>query len=189
MTHCTDQELLSLLKTQDQDAFDEIHRRYWKKMLLVAWNHSKNNFIAKDIVQEAFINLWEKAPGLEIQSLSAFLATSIKFYIFRHYQKERRRAKLARDNYHFVESVMDEEKLDARFLQELIDGIVEEMPERCRLVFQLSRNKGMKNPEIAEKINITEKSVENTLTRALKIIRGGLKDHGLPLLTILSNLF
>ncbi len=63
------------------------------------------------------------------------------------------------------------------------------MPEQCKLVFHYSRNLGLKNFEIAEKVNIAEKSVENTLTRALKIIRCELKNHGIPLIVILIAFF
>ncbi|RYY37904.1 MAG: sigma-70 family RNA polymerase sigma factor [Sphingobacteriaceae bacterium] len=186
-THYTDEELVALLKIHNRSAFNEIYNRYWKKMLLVAWNHSKDNFVAKDIVQEVFINLWEKHYNVDIQSLPAFLATAVKFCVFKHYQKEVRRNGLAEQNYVFNELSIDEEKLDARFLQEYIDGVVENMPERCRLVFKLSRNQGLKNIEIAEQINIAEKSVEKTLTRALKIIRCELKNYGILLIIAIKT--
>jgi RNA polymerase sigma factor (sigma-70 family) len=173
-TSYNDHELVQLLKQKDARAFNEIYDRYWKKMLLVTWNHSRNDFVAKDLVQEVFINLWEKGSKLEIQNLAAFLATSVKFEVFKYYQKELRRSELAKQNYHFEDLSLDEGVLDARFLQDFINKVVEDMPERCKLVFHYSRNLGLKNFEIAEKVNIAEKSVENTLTRALKIIRGEL---------------
>ncbi|WP_315898203.1 sigma factor-like helix-turn-helix DNA-binding protein, partial [Chitinophaga pinensis] len=78
----------------------------------------------------------------------------------------------------------EEGKLEARFLKDMIDGIVEELPDKCRLVFHYSRNLGLKNEEIAARTGITKKTVENTLNRALRIIRGKLRNHGIPLLTI-----
>lgn len=182
----TDDELTSLLKGDDQAAFTEIYERYWKKMLLIAWNHSKDKAASKDIVHEVFISLWERRHLVEVLNLAAFLATSVKFSIYKYYQRENRRAELARQNYEFNELTRDEEKLDALFLQEYINGIVEEMPERCRLVFRYSREMGMKNNEIAIKINITEKGVEANLTRALKIIRAELKNYGWMILVTLQ---
>jgi RNA polymerase sigma-70 factor (ECF subfamily) len=178
-----------LLKQSNPGAYNEIYRRYWKKMLLVAWNHSRDEYVAKDIVQEVFINLWEKHHSFDIQCLPAFLATAVKFQIFKVYQKETRRSELAKQYYKFEDVVYEEEMLDARFLQDMINGIVEEMPERCRIVFHYSRNLGLKNIEIAEKEKIAEKTVENTLTRALKIIRNELKNHGFPLMVLLKELF
>jgi RNA polymerase sigma-70 factor (ECF subfamily) len=121
--------------------------------------------------------LWDRRNAVDILNLSAFLATSVKFSIFKFYQKESRRTELFSQNYRFEESTQDEGKLDALFLKEYINGIVEEMPEKCRLVFRHSRDMGMKNAEIADKLNITEKGVEAALTRALKIIRGELKKN------------
>ena len=185
----TDDELTSLVKEDDQAAFTEIYERYWKKMLLIAWNHSNDKAASKDIVHEVFISLWERRHLIEVLNLAAFLATSVKFSIYKYYQRESRRAELARQNYEFDELTCDEAKLDALFLQEYINGIVEEMPERCRLVFRYSREMGMKNNEIAIKINITEKGVEANLTRALKIIRTELKNYGWLILITLQIIY
>lgn len=188
-THYTDHELTVLLNQNDHGAFNEIYNRYWQKMLLIAWNHCDDKVVAKDIVQEVFLNLWEKYQSLDIQNLPAFLATAVKFKVFKYYRLEQRRQELAKQHYKFEDLVLDEEKLDAKFLQDFIDGIVEEMPEKCRLIFKYSRTEGLRNIEIADKINITEKGVENTLTRALKIIRGEMKNHGISLVFILHTFF
>jgi RNA polymerase sigma-70 factor (ECF subfamily) len=174
----TDEQLTALLKEGDHAAYTEIYRRYWKKLLLIAWNHSKDELASKDIVHDVFISLWERYTEVEINNLPAFLATSVKFTVYKYYQKEQRRNDLALQNYEYETIVNDEDKLDAIFLQEYVNGIVEKMPEKCRLVFGYSRNLGMKNSEIATKIQITEKGVEANLTRALRIIRGELKNHG-----------
>lgn len=185
----TDPELVNLLKKDNHTAVNEIYNRYWKKMLLIAWNHSNDKTVAKDIVHEVFISLWERRHLVDVLNLPAFLATAVKFSVYKHQQRESRRLELAKQNYQFNELIDDEEKLDARFLQEYIDGIVEEMPEKCRLVFRYSREMGLKNNEIADKINITEKGVEATLTRALKIIRGELKNYGLSILIALHTIY
>lgn len=182
----TDEELLSLLKQHKKEAYNEIYNRYWKKMLLVAWNHSRNDYAAQDIVQEVFITLWERHQHYEISNLAAFLSTAVKFQVFKYYQREQRRKILAKENYVFEDLDLVENQLDARFLKDIIDGIVEEMPEKCRIVFHYSRNLGLKNDEIAQKANITKKTVENTLNRALRIIRGELKNHDIPFIIILK---
>jgi RNA polymerase sigma-70 factor (family 1) len=176
---CADKDLSEFIQHDDHNAFTEIYSRYWKKMLLIAWNHTKDKSLSKDIVHEVFLRLWERRQLNNIENLSAFLATAVKFSVFKYYQKEQRRTQLAKQNYLFEETFQGEEKLDALFLKEYINGIIEEMPEKCKLVFKCSRELGMKNSEIAEMIQITEKGVEANLTRALKIIRGELKNYGL----------
>lgn len=177
-----DQELISRLKKGEPNAFTHIYKSYWKKMLLIAWNHTKDKNLSEDIVHEVFMSLWEKKDNLDIHNLGAFLATAVKFSIFKNYQRTHRRNELAKKNYTFSEITLEEEKWDALFLQEYVDGLVEELPEKCKIVFKLSREAGMKNAEIAAELQITEKGVEANLTRALKIIRGGLENSGIMLL-------
>jgi RNA polymerase sigma-70 factor (family 1) len=178
----SDLKLLELMARGRQEAFTEIYERYWKKMLLVAWNHTKDKAQAEDIVHEVFLSLWERRTEKFIENIPAYLSTCIKFSVFKHYQREHRRAQLASANYTFSAIANDEEVLDALFLKEYIDGIVEQLPEKCRLTFQYSRAEGLSNAEIAVKMNISEKGVEANLTRALRVIRGNLKNTGLLLL-------
>lgn len=177
-----DLKLLELMAQGRQEAFTEIYTRYWKKMLLVAWNHTKDKAQAEDIVHEVFLSLWEKRKEKFIENIPAYLTTSVKFSIFKHYQREHRREHLAKINYTYSEIANDEEMLDALFLKEYINGIVEQLPDKCRLTFQYSRVEGLTNAEVAAKMNISEKGVEANLTRALKVIRGNLKNTGLLLL-------
>lgn len=174
-----DEQLATLLKQGEQAAFTEIYNRYWKNLLAIAWNHSKDKAVSKDIVHEVFMSLWERRDLVEIQNLPAFLASAVKLSVYHYYQKEQRREALAKKNFEYVELVNDEAYLDARFLQEYINRMVDDLPKKCRLVFLYSREAGMKNSEIAEQMQISEKGVEANLTRALKIIRGGLKKHGM----------
>lgn len=188
----SDVELTVLLKQADRDAYTEIYNRYWKKMLLVAWNHCKDKAQSEDIVHEVFISLWNRRSEVLIENIPAFLTTAIKFSIFKYYQRVQYRKALARQNYEFTETVWDEDKLDALFLKEHINGIVEQLPEKCKLTFKYSREEGLSNAEIAKRMNISEKGVEANLTRALKIIRGNLKNSGLLLLlssVVWKNLF
>lgn len=184
-TASSDLDLTHLIRQDDHMAFTVIYERYWKKMLLVAWNHSKDTSNAKDIVHEVFIGLWERRKSVDIQNLAAFLATAVKFSVFKYYQREQQRAELARKNYQFNDLCNGEARLDALFLQQFINGIVEQMPEKCRLVFHYSREMGLKNKEIADKINITEKGVEANLTRALKILRNELKNYRILLIMMI----
>lgn len=178
----TDQELLNHLQKGDHAAFTELYNRYWEKMLFIAWNHTRDKYLAEDIIHEVFMSLWKEKNNFEILSVGAFLATKVKFVVFKHYRKQKRREKLAETNFVFSELSLDEEKLDALFLKEYIDGVVESLPEKCKLAFKYSRYFGMNNSEIATEMNISEKGVEANLTRALKIIRHHLETTGLVLI-------
>ena len=81
----------------------------------------------------------------------------------------------------------EEEKIYARFLKEYVEGIVEQLQEKCRLVFEYSRRDGLTIPEISEKMNISPKTAEAHLTKALKTIRLNLKQSAPMLLLLLYN--
>lgn len=184
LSHPDEEELLQRLRWGDHLAFTRLYHHYWKAMLLVAWNHTKDKRLAEDMVHEVFMTLWEKRGMREIDSLAGFLTTAVKFSVFKHYQKEKHRQELADEHLFFRETGEDESKLDALFLQEYIAGLVEQMPEKCRLVFKYSREEGLKNAEIAKILHISEKAVEANLTRALKIIRKNMDQGGFILILI-----
>ncbi|WP_316839698.1 RNA polymerase sigma-70 factor [Pedobacter gandavensis] len=178
----SDQELLEELRLGNRLAFTELFNRYWKKLLAVSYNYTKDHSAAEEIVQEVFIGLWNRRAILEIKILENYLATAVKFSIFKSIHQEKRRAELAILNYQTELVALDEEKIQAKFLQEYIDGIVEQLPEKCKLVFKYSRHEGLSIPEISKEMGIAEKTVEAHLTKALKTIRKDLNNSGILLI-------
>lgn len=183
----SDTELTVLLTQGDEIAFTEIYSRYSRKLMAMGYNYAKDSTLAEEIVQEVFIQLWEKRQQVEINTLSAYLATAIKFSVFRVIQRKRRQEAIAQEHYTKEDVVHDDERIYAKFLEEYINGITEELPEKCRLVFHYSRNLHMTNKEISEELNIAEKTVEAHLTKAIKNVRKGLE--GLGVSAILINVF
>ncbi|TYR34509.1 RNA polymerase sigma-70 factor [Sphingobacterium phlebotomi] len=183
----SDTELTVLLKQGDEVAYTEIYNRYSRKLMAMGYNYAKDSTLAEEIVQEVFIQLWEKRRNVDINTLSAYLATAIKFSVFRVIQRKRRQEAIAQEHYVKEEVVYDDERIYAKFLEEYVNGITEELPEKCRLVFHYSRNLHMSNKEISEELNIAEKTVEAHLTKAIKNVRKGLE--GLGISTILINTF
>ncbi len=169
-------------------AFTEIYSRYSEKLLAIAYHYTKDKDFVEEIVQEVFSGLWERRNQLRIESLSAYLATAIKFSVFRTIHRQKRRAEIVELNYKLNEADLLEETIHAKFLQEYIDGIVERMPEKCRLVYKNSRDKGLSNSEISKEMNIAEKTVEAHMTKALKALRSNLKELGISIYLLLSSL-
>ncbi|MCD0490534.1 RNA polymerase sigma-70 factor [Pedobacter sp. MC2016-14] len=180
----TDAELLSLLKLDEHAAFTEVYNRYWKRLLAIAYNHTKDKSAAEEITQEVFISLWNKRHTLEIQTLDRYLATGIKFTVFNMHYRKRKRISDMISKMPFQESYEIEEEIAARFLQEQIDGIVNKLPEKCRMVFKYSREQGLTIPQIGKEMNIADKTVEAHLTKALKEIKNNLSDTGAMLVLL-----
>lgn len=185
---CSDAELLSLLSAGNERAFTKIYDRYWNKLMAIAYHHTRDKSAAKEIVQELFLGLWNRRADLNICVLNSYLATAVRFSVFKRIERERRRREIETQEYQLNDYVDEEQKLEAKFLQEYINGQVEQLPEKCKLVFNYSRVKGMTIPEIAQEMNISEKTVEGHLTKGLKTIRLNLKDSGVLSVVLGSTL-
>lgn len=148
--------------------------------------------IAKSLAQEAFINLWLNREKIEtINGIKAFLYTYAKsscLNYIRHrkiiskYEDLQLQSKEDQLNREVLES-FDFDSLELIELEELISRSINELPDQCRRVFMLSRFEGKMNKEIAEDLNISVKSVEANMTRALKTLRTDLAEY-LPVILV-----
>lgn len=169
----TDEELLELLKKNSELAVDRIFQRYYAYLCTVIFRYLRDGSLAEDIAQEVFLELWRKHKELTIQ-------TSLKAYLKR--AAVNRTLNFIRDNKITFEG--EEElpilkgkitgasaKMEADELQEMINRAIDGLPERCRMIFLLSRFEDMSYNEIAQKLDISVKTVENQISKALKILR------------------
>jgi len=140
--------------------------------------------LAEEIVQEIFVGLWTRRNKMPIESIDAYLATAVKFSVFKFFYRQRRRNQIENSNYNKDSSTLTEEQIEARFTQEYINGLVEQLPEKCKLVFKYSRNAGLSIPEISREMGIAEKTVESHLTKGLKMLRFNLRRAGFLLLVL-----
>ena len=180
----SDNLLADRLRSGDKDAFTEIYNRHWEKLLAIAYNHLKDKSAAEEILQEVFMSLWDRRYEVYLDSVAGYLATAVKFSIFKQISRKRRQQLLLDSNYIVASIEPDDEKIYAVFLQEYINGIVETLPEKCKLVFKYSREQYLTIPEIASEMGIAEKTAEAHLTKALKTLRVALRSSGILLLIV-----
>ena len=173
-----EKELILALRSGSAAAFEEIYHRYWKNLLAIAFNRLADKQASEEAVQDVFLSLWARREEVSIGSLQAYLATAVKFTVYRQLLNEKRRRTLLHRNYHPSRPQFAETEIYGKFLEEYIRGIIETLPEKCQLVFKYSRDEGLTIPEIAKEMNISIKTVEAHLTRALKTLRGSLKKSG-----------
>ena len=180
----SDNSLIALLSEDDQFAFTEIYNRYWKPMLALAGEKLGDIDEAKEVVQQIFVSLWVRRHELEIRNgLSGYIAVSIKYRIINILNRRYRLRQFAEENHAGIDYDDSMEKvMELEELQHRIDNIIAKLPEKCRLVFQLSRNDGISHKKIAQKLNISEKTVEAHIGKALKVIKSGLKSFIFSLL-------
>lgn len=179
------------IKEGDLRAFDLLYHTYSQKLYGFAFSMLKNHEDAKEIVQDTFLKIWEKREIINpLGSLQAFL-----FSISYHTAIDLIRKRFKDDQYRTYlqaqfpenESTTEEEPAYYRELIRILNKVIGELPEQRQKIYLLSREEGLSHKEIAEKLNISVKTVENQITLALKTIRKQLISNdlfGLLLLTI-----
>jgi len=156
------EDLLVDIKEDDSRAFNELYARTWKELYIKAYSKLKHEDLAKDIIQEIFVDLWNKRQVKEINNVKAYLAQSVKFKVLDEFRKNR---------YEFVEIenfaeeikenvYADSKLLDKEFFMSLKDWI-DSLPHKRKEIFRLKYQEGLSNKEIALKLNISQKTVQN----------------------------
>lgn len=164
----SDDILVTRLQRGDELAFDAIYTRYWEKLYAIAYNRLKDHGMAEDIVHDIFALVWQRRQEIAPDSLSAYLAAAVKYAVLSYYRKQDSAQKyISQQVQNFqIEPGLDNQLHHKRILQ-MVHNEIERLPERCRLVFKYSREKGMSTKEIATALNISDKTVENQITKAL----------------------
>ena len=173
----TDVELVERLQNNEEGALTIIYKEYWEIMFLAAYNLVKDRSVCEDIVQEVFISLWQRREKIQIKvSLKSYLYTSTVYKVYDHFNKNKKMAKDELfDNFeNKIETSNPETKLMHQELMNYLDAIVDTLPEKCKEVYKLSRENMLSNKEIAEQLNISQRTVEGHISRALKILKESL---------------
>jgi RNA polymerase sigma-70 factor (ECF subfamily) len=186
-----EQELLDGLKRHEITAYEMIFKSYYQPLCNYAYSYLQDRDEAEEVVQSTFLSVWEKKDALEVRSsLKSYLYAMVRnasLNIIKHQKVKQRHAgeELALGN-DSVESVSNQ--VASSELEKRIEVALTCLPDQCRLIFKLSRFEELKYAEIADQLNISVKTVENQMGKALRIMREQLKDY-LPLLIILFNGF
>jgi len=173
----SDIELLDLLRSGDRAAFSEIYNRYWKRIFSVAVNKIGHLEEAEEIVQDIFVSMWNRRESIIITTtLNAYLSVSVKYRVIKILAKRNLYNKFADHTLHILSQTDNstQDWLEFEELKSRLAILVTQLPEKCRLVYKLSREEGMSQKQIAEEFNISEKTVEAHIGKALKHLRTGL---------------
>jgi len=173
-----------LLAKRDVNTFEQVFKLYYKNLHSYVCAMLKEETYAEEIVQQVFFKLWERAENIAISgSVAAYLYKAVHNESLNHLKHQKVKSS---HQLHVAYRMRDEveaapKTLQAKELEKKIHNALQELPEQCRTVFQMSRFEEMKYREIAERLHISVKTVENQMGKALKILREKLVDY-LPLL-------
>ena len=176
-----DQYLLGKIKRGDIKAFEKLFHRFSPGMCSYAEKLTRQEVVAEEVVQDVFYNIWKNREVFKVtSSLKAYLYRSVFNNSMMHLRKNKH--ELAIDENKLFEPVDyspdPEEELIADEANELIIQTLENLPERTREIFHLSRFEGLKYKEIASQLAISIKTVEANMGKALKALKTSLDEYG-----------
>lgn len=175
----TNDELVALFQKDKEHAIEVLFRNYYKYVCGVLYPVLKEKTVIEDVAQDVFYDLWRKREKLDINtSLSAYLKRAAINKALNHIRDQRMKF----DDYAEMPQMKSKElnsqrKIELNELEVLVKSSIDKLPERCRIIFSLSRYEKMSYREIAKHLDISVKTVENQISKALKELRIHLKPY------------
>ncbi len=179
-----DKNIVDALRQGDEQVFETIFRTYYERLCNYANTILNDMDEAEEMVQSAFLTVWEKHDTLEIH-------TSVKSYLYRavhnsclnrvkHFKVRKTYGDSVKNQTELLHDDASQDLIGSE-LDAIVANAIDSLPDQCRLVFKLSRFENLTYAEIAEQLGISVKTVENHMVKALKVLREKLKDY-LPVL-------
>jgi RNA polymerase sigma-70 factor, ECF subfamily len=186
-----DKNRVKLLIQNKEHSLKEVYDTYHQQLFYFIYKYVRNAEVAEEITQDIFITLWQKRFELNIQtSLKSYLYAMAKNksidFIRKYFQEKYQTVDLS--NVSYAENSTDEQ-YHARELELIIAKGIETLPEKCKIIFNLSRNNQLSYKEISETLNISIKTVEAQMGIAIKRMKEFVDKHWVLLCAIFYNLF
>ena len=166
------------IQNGDREAFEMLFRNYYGQLCRFAQNYVFDMSAAEDLVQNFFVRLWEIRAQWEPKgTVESYLFLAVRNRAFDYLKQNRTRMynheQLSQENEnldHSTENQFTADEFEAAYKQ-----AVEALPEKCRVIFKMHRQEGMKYEEIANILEVSPKTVEAQIARGLQILRTKLR--------------
>lgn len=178
------------IRLDDPKAFEQVFNLYYEALVIYGRSILRDQDEAEDIVQQVFVNTWEKRDETEIHtSVRALLYKSVHNACLNRIKHEKIKRNHADHELYVNTMVSQTDHLSHKELQLKVEDAINALPEQCAKIFRMSRFEELKYKEIAEQLGLSVKTIENQMGKALKILRIKLQDY-LPLfILLLTELF
>jgi len=166
-------ELMYKIKDSDESAFTILYNRLWERMYALAFSLLKNKDLSKDLVQEVFIDFWERRLSIESTNIEAYLIKAIRFRVY----KELRDDKFNKTDIDLLNTIKTPhasgilDNLQLKETQKSINNAIDNLPKKRQQVFTLSRYNELNNYEISQKLGISKRTVETQISLAIRSIK------------------
>ena len=168
-----DDNILIRLKEGDKRALTILYNNYWKPLYISSFNLLKDKEVCEEIIQDVFIEIWNKRSDIQIKvSLKSYLYACVRYKVFAEFRKSKNLPiAIYEDLNNRFQYASPETQMMHEELKKQVSLVVESLPEKCKMVFKLSRIEQLSHKEISEQLNVSTKTIENHITKALKILR------------------
>jgi RNA polymerase sigma-70 factor (family 1) len=170
--HTNDQILLQLLQSDDALAFDALYDKYWGAVYSAAYKRLKDANYAKDITQDIFLQLWHRRHELKIENLPAYLYTSVRNNVLKWMEKEQRITPIPEL---LDQSKTSREAADATILRKEFmlkyENLINTLTPSQQQIFRMRYQQELSTAEIAERLNVSRKTVQNQLGKSMTSLR------------------
>jgi len=173
----TDKLILENLKNSNQGVFEMVFNYYYSGLVVYADQIVKDTAVSEDIVQSVFMKLWETRHSLEIRSFRSYFIQCVKNRCIDYLRSQEVKNKFSHQHSDLPLVEMPEDLWTKTDLDEIIQQAIGKLPPRCREIFIMSRIDNLKTAEIAEKLDLSGRTVETQISKALKILRVELADY------------
>lgn len=181
-----DIRLLEKIKKGDSKAFDTLFFKYWKPLYSAAYARLKSQDLSQDVVQEVFIDIWNRRDSLIIKNtMEVYLFTSVKYGVFKSIDASKSHETLMPES--LVDDFGSDKILELEELYDLIESKLELLPQTSSKIFRLYKYQGLNAKEIAERTGMAPQSVHNSIQKTLKFLRTELKEYSPLIVMIFLN--
>ncbi len=185
-------EAMNELPAGNEAAFEQLYKLYFRELHAYAFSLVRDWDIAEEIVQGMFLRIWEKEENIQVTtSVRSYLYKSVYNRSLNHIRNQKVQLKYQTNTAHAMKDQAGNaaEKLATKELELTLQKALNKLPEKCRAIFHLSRFEELKYKEIADKFNISIKTVEAQMGKALRILRQEMIEF-LPIIAVmLLNIF
>lgn len=159
---------------KNTETFEKTYTTYWKKLNAFSYTMTQDKDLAQHIVQDVFIDLWERRKEIEIAAIEPYLFRAVKNQVFKHYQNNRFDKTRLEDK--FEDYIIDNFTSVDPELVDLLYALLDKLPEKRKEILLMNKIQEMTIDQIAVELQISKQTVKNQLSSALKQLREGLKD-------------
>ena len=180
----------TLLAQRDEAALEQMFKTYFKRLHAYAFTILRDEIQAEEMVQQVFFKLWERNENLSLSgSVSSYLYRAVHNESLNYIKHQKVRSNHQMNVAYSMKNEVEHpsKKIMARELEKKIHAALNELPEQCRTIFQMSRFDELKYREIADKLGISVKTVENQMSKALRLLRMKLVDFLIFILLFIHN--